>query len=45
MDSCGKCDGTGSGYYVKEKDTGKLRFFPNTKQGYELACAAVGVQP
>ena len=34
VDRCGKCNGTGSGFYVKNQ------FYPNTKNGYEKACAA-----
>lgn len=34
MDSCGKCDGTGSLFWVGRK------FFPNTELGYNEAIAA-----
>jgi hypothetical protein len=35
MDRCAKCDGTGSVFIVGQ------RRFPNTKEGYEAACAAL----
>ena len=34
MDRCGRCNGTGSGFWVKGK------FYPNTKFGYLEAEAA-----
>lgn len=39
MDTCGKCDGTGSVFWVNR------RRFPNTKAGYINACKEAGVKP
>ena len=39
MDSCGKCDGVGSVFFVNGK------MFPNTKEGYIAACQEKGVVP
>lgn len=39
MDSCGRCDGTGSIFRVGEKT------YPNTKHGYLEACKAAGIEP
>ena len=36
MDTCGRCDGTGSQLTVRNKE-GKMRYFPNTKEGNDDA--------
>jgi hypothetical protein len=36
MDRCAKCDGTGSVFAVADGHGG-VRFFPNTKEGYDKA--------
>lgn len=40
MDRCVKCDGTGSVFV-----TAGPRYFPNTREGYTLACEASGATP
>jgi len=39
MDTCSRCDGTGSVFVVAGQT------YPNTREGYTEACAAAGIQP